>query len=198
MRFQGRISGWKDEQGFGFVVPNGGGQQAFVHVKAFKPGQKRPLGNELITYELAFDPMGRPQAEQIAFVERGRQKRPTTEQRVGLHWFAALFMLALGGAVFMGKLPLKVLGFYAAISALTFVVYAVDKSRAQNGGWRTSEATLHMLALMGGWPGAACAQRLLRHKSSKQAFQVVYLATVVLNCAALVWLSVWGRAQSFW
>jgi len=29
------------------------------------------------------------------------------------------------------------------------------------------------------------AQRTLRHKTQKQSFQVVYWATVVLNCAAL-------------
>ncbi|MFN5835681.1 MAG: cold-shock protein, partial [Pseudanabaena sp.] len=31
MRFQGKISDWNDERGFGFVTPNGGGPKAFLH-----------------------------------------------------------------------------------------------------------------------------------------------------------------------
>lgn len=33
MRYQGRITKWKDDQGFGFIAPNGGGEPVFVHVK---------------------------------------------------------------------------------------------------------------------------------------------------------------------
>jgi uncharacterized membrane protein YsdA (DUF1294 family) len=42
--------------------------------------------------------------------------------------------------------------------------------------------------VVGGWPGALAAQRLLRHKSSKQEFQTVFWVTVVVNCGALGWL----------
>jgi uncharacterized membrane protein YsdA (DUF1294 family) len=45
-----------------------------------------------------------------------------------------------------------------------------------------------MIALLGGWPGALLAQKLLRHKSKKQSFQVVFWATVLLNCGVLGWL----------
>jgi uncharacterized membrane protein YsdA (DUF1294 family) len=47
---------------------------------------------------------------------------------------------------------------------------------------------LHLFALAGGWPGALIAQRLLRHKTKKQSFQVVFWATVALNCGILGWL----------
>ena len=65
-------------------------------------------------------------------------------------------------------------GAAAAINLLTFVTYAMDKSAAQSGRWRTSEKHLHLLSLAGGWPGAWCAQQWLRHKSSKQEFRAVY------------------------
>lgn len=42
--------------------------------------------------------------------------------------------------------------------------------------------------LAGGWPGALVAQELLRHKTRKREFRVVFRATVVLNCAGFVWL----------
>jgi len=79
-------------------------------------------------------------------------------------------------------------GLYIAASIVAFAVYAFDKLAAVKGRWRTPENTLHVLALMGGWPGALTAQGMLRHKSKKLSFQVVFWASVVLNCAALIWL----------
>lgn len=90
--------------------------------------------------------------------------------------------------VFAGKLPFAVLGLYLAASSIAFGAYAFDKSAARNDQWRIQESTLHLFALIGGWPGALAAQRLLRHKSKKQSFQLVFWATVVLNCGALGWL----------
>jgi uncharacterized membrane protein YsdA (DUF1294 family) len=79
---------------------------------------------------------------------------------------------------------------YAAASAAAVVAYRSDKIAAQAGARRTPEAMLHFVSLIGGWPGALIAQRLLHHKSRKPSFQVVFWMTVVLNCAALAW---WWR-----
>jgi len=92
------------------------------------------------------------------------------------------------GSVLSGKLPFTVLVLYLAASVITFGAYAFDKSAARNDQWRTQESTLHFLALVGGWPGALAAQRLLRHKSKKQSFQFVFWATIVFNFSALGWL----------
>ena len=72
MRYQGRITAWKDDKGFGFVTPNGGGEQVFVHIKAFARADRRPIGNELVTYELRFDDRNRARAENVAFVDDPR------------------------------------------------------------------------------------------------------------------------------
>jgi uncharacterized membrane protein YsdA (DUF1294 family) len=87
-----------------------------------------------------------------------------------------------------GRMPWALVGLYAAASFVTFMVYGFDKSAAMHDRWRTSESRLHLLALVGGWPGALLAQGLLRHKSSKASFQLVFWITVVLNCGLLVWL----------
>lgn len=76
---------------------------------------------------------------------------------------------------------------YSVASLATFAVYAFDKSAARSGRWRTRERTLHALALVGGWPGALLAQKVLRHKSRKPSFQIMFWLTTVLNCGALVW-----------
>ena len=81
-----------------------------------------------------------------------------------------------------------VFAIYLITSIITFLVYAQDKSAAKHNRWRTKESTLHTLALTGGWPGALLAQKILRHKSSKAAFQRVFWVTVVVNVGAVGWL----------
>jgi uncharacterized membrane protein YsdA (DUF1294 family) len=76
--------------------------------------------------------------------------------------------------------------FYACVSIVCFTAYALDKRAARTGRRRTPERTLLLLGLMGGWPGAFLAQRTLRHKSSKRAFQMKFWLTVVLNIAVAV------------
>lgn len=100
---------------------------------------------------------------------------------------SAGFLLLVAGLAVSGKLAYGVLWLYLIASTTAFITYAWDKSAARNGNWRTRESTLHLMALAGGWPGAWAAQRLLRHKSSKQSFLLVFWLTVCLNCAALGW-----------
>lgn len=102
--------------------------------------------------------------------------------------FAIVFVFAtfLAFATVQGKLSLLFLALYLVASIVAFALYAIDKSAAHHGRWRTRESTLHLLALIGGWPGALMAQKVLRHKSKKQSFQVIYWITVTLNCAVLV------------
>ena len=75
----------------------------------------------------------------------------------------------------------------AILNALTFLVYGADKAAARHGGNRIPENILHLLALLGGWPGAAVAQRLFHHKTGKRAFQRVFGVTVLLNVALWIW-----------
>ncbi len=74
---------------------------------------------------------------------------------------------------------------YATVSAVTFIAYGADKGAARRSGRRVPESTLHVLALLGGWPGALVAQQVFRHKTRKQPFRVVFWLAVVANCLAL-------------
>ncbi len=85
---------------------------------------------------------------------------------------------------------------YLAMSAVTYVAYARDKSAARRSRRRTPEKTLHLMALCCGWPGALLAQRQLRHKSSKPSFLMTFWLTVVLNLAAVAWLLAQGGLAS--
>jgi uncharacterized membrane protein YsdA (DUF1294 family) len=90
--------------------------------------------------------------------------------------------------LFNKSLGLTILVFYCVASMVTFVTYFLDKSAAQAGRWRVSEKTLHLLALIGGWPGAWAAQKMFRHKTKKQEFQLVFWFTVALNVGALIYI----------
>lgn len=190
MRNQGKIIDWKDDKGFGFVTPNGGGPKVFVHIKSFSNRQRRPVGNELVTYQLTSDARGRPQGVNITFVGDRPSSPPATAPGpgVGALIFAAVFLAFVAGTVATGKLPLVVLIAYLIGSCVAYLAYVFDKAAPLKGQWRTPESTLHLFGLVGGWPGAMLAQRTLRHKTKKQSFQAAYWATVVLNCAALGWL----------
>lgn len=96
-----------------------------------------------------------------------------------------IFIAGLTGAAQQYMLPYGIAGMYLTLSLLTFIAYAIDKSAAKRGKWRTKESTLHLLALMGGWPGALFAQNLLRHKSVKASFRNIFWLTVVANLAVL-------------
>lgn len=188
MRYQGKITSWKDDRGFGFITPNGGGSQVFVHVNAIANRRRRPVGNEMVTYEVRTNAKGQKQAVSVAFSD-GRASAPSSHRySMSPLILAVAILLFVAGSSLAGKLPLAVLGIYLVASAVAVVAYAIDKSAAQNNKWRIQESTLHLFALIGGWPGALAAQRLFRHKTRKKSFQTVFWMTVVLNCGALGWL----------
>ncbi|CAN8101936.1 unnamed protein product [Discula destructiva] len=66
-------------------------------------------------------------------------------------------------------------------NAATLVVYRHDKHAAVACSRRVSETTLHLWALLGGWPAAFVAQRVLRHKTRKRAFKAVFWGIVALE-----------------
>ena len=100
----------------------------------------------------------------------------------------AAFMAAVGAAEFIMQGSFLLIALYGAASPVTYVFYALDKNAARKGAWRIPEAQLHLLALIGGWPGAVFAQQSLRHKSKKPSFRFVFRLTVILNAAVAVWL----------
>jgi len=187
MRYQGKIVKWNEAKGFGFVMPKGGNQPVFVHVRNFPNRQRLPLENSLVSYALGSDAKGRCCAVNVRYAD---EKSSTIELRISvLPMLLAMFFVALlMGVVLAGYVPLIISILYLVLSLAAFLAYALDKSAAEAGRWRIQENTLHIFSLAGGWPGAIFAQQLLRHKSSKRAFQTTFWLTVMLNGGALTWL----------
>jgi uncharacterized membrane protein YsdA (DUF1294 family)/cold shock CspA family protein len=102
-----------------------------------------------------------------------------------------LWLIGIG----LGRFPWVILTAVALLNLATFYVYWRDKEAAVQGGWRASENQLHGLAVLGGWPGAWFAQQILRHKSNKKPFRVLYWATVAVNLIGLLGWLIWPTVQ---
>lgn len=73
---------------------------------------------------------------------------------------------------------------YLILSILAFTAYGIDKSCAVSQKSRISEKALHLMAVLGGWPGAYIGQKVFRHKTQKQPFKLIFWLTVVINIIA--------------
>ena len=76
MAFQGRLTRWNDERGFGFIQPDGGGQEVFVNIKAFPRGQGRPADGARLVFEVQTGPDGRKRATAVAYASAARAAAP--------------------------------------------------------------------------------------------------------------------------
>jgi len=71
------------------------------------------------------------------------------------------------------------------MSVVSFATMALDKRAARRNRPRVPERTLHVMELLGGWPGSFAAQQLFRHKTRKWSYQFVYWLIVTCWVAGL-------------
>ena len=57
------------------------------------------------------------------------------------------------------------------ITIVTFLVYGIDKWKAKQGSWRISEASLLILAVIGGSIGALFGMKVWHHKTMHKKFK---------------------------
>ena len=192
----GILTTWNDDRGFGFITA-ASGSRFFVHISAFDHPALRPEQGDIVSFAPGVGADGRPRATRVNGVGgRSNRARPRPAS-VTYAWIVAL-AVGLIVAIVFGAAPVWLAAVYAVMSALTFALYAIDKSSARMRGQRTPESLLHTLELLGGWPGALLAQQWLRHKSAKQSYLQTFWVVVALNLAALIvvslpWFWVWMR-----
>ena len=75
-----------------------------------------------------------------------------------------------------------------AINIVTFIVYGIDKVKAMKGKWRISEATLLLLAIIGGSVGAWLGMKTWHHKTMHKKFKYG-LPLIILVQIALIALT---------
>lgn len=192
MRFSGRLKSWNAERGFGFVKPDGGGQDIFVHVSAVPSRLRPPKLGQHFTFEVELNRDGKKRASNLGIFEqqapapsRAQPQKPASwsaGSALAIPAFVVVYIVVASKYSVSHWLALT----YVVLSAICLMAYAFDKSAAVAGRWRSSEQSLLALGVLGGWPGGLLAQQLLRHKSSKASFRRAFWGTVLLNVAAFV------------
>lgn len=183
MLAKGKLKTWNENKGFGFIKPNAGGNDIFVHINDFAKKANRPTVGQVITYKVFTDKQGR----QCAVDARRASDRLPAKTSKGIAVTLFIYVI-LSFTMLSAGIASWILVIYLSASIVTYVVYALDKTAAQKDKRRTPENTLHLLSLLCGWPGAFIAQQHLRHKSIKQPFRLKFWLTVIVNCGVLVWL----------
>ena len=205
MNREGTIVRWEADRVFGFVRSPSTPADVFFHIRDYRGGSTVPTEGMQVRYEeihvggkgpraMAVMPVGyvdprRPPPPEVHRRAPGG-KRPPPPPHVAVEMQAMLLLVpayaaALVWAAWTQRLAVPVALAAPLLSVLTFYLYWRDKFAAQRNAWRTPENTLHAASLLGGWPGAWLAQRLLRHKSAKESFRQVYWTTVALHWALL-------------
>ena len=196
-RLAGVVTTWNDDRGFGFIKPDDGGHDVFLHFTAVPRGAVRPYQGQHLTYEVERDEKGKTRAvhaEAVIVAERAEPTIRPTSVVVGagsILAFTAVYLVAH----WRWQVPWTIAFIYLGLSILAFAMYAADKRAAQGNHWRTPENTLLLVGLIGGWPGAVVAQQLLRHKTKKLRFRTRFWSTVILNVIVFVLLAWYMNAH---
>lgn len=92
----------------------------------------------------------------------------------------------------MLSLPVLCAGYLLLVNLLTFALYSADKRRARRGDWRISEATLLLLAIIGGSVGALLGMRHFRHKTRHGKFRYGVPLILLLQLALVLYI-IWTK-----
>jgi uncharacterized membrane protein YsdA (DUF1294 family)/cold shock CspA family protein len=214
MKRQGTLVRWEKDRGFGFIRSPDVSADVFVHLRDFtargitpQVGMKVAFeeihvggkGPRAVAVQAAAAVQQRPQERQrqptrpagsartrnVRATSRHRDAAPSSSSSLPMALLLVGYAALLGYGVWTARIPPIALGVLLLLSLLTFFIYGFDKNAAETGRWRTAENTLHLLSLVGGWPGAWVAQRLFRHKVRKTSFMAGYWATVLAHLAAV-------------
>ena len=81
-----------------------------------------------------------------------------------------------------------ILGYLLAVNIATFFLYGIDKYKAKKGRWRISEATLLLMAVIGGSIGAWVGMRIWHHKTMHKKFKYGIPVIIIFQVALAVYL----------
>ena len=80
------------------------------------------------------------------------------------------------------------LNYLVIINIIAFIVYGIDKLEAKRGKWHITEATLLLLAIIGGSIGAWCGVKVWHHKTLHKKFRYGIPLIIALQTAMFLYL----------
>jgi len=107
MRYQGKITSWNEDRGFGFIEWNGGSDKVFVHISSITEKPRRPVVGDIVTYEVTKAKDGRTRAEKVTFIGATGRKVAAKPTRT-FPWgrFAAVCLVAaVGVGAYLSRMP---------------------------------------------------------------------------------------------
>lgn len=78
---------------------------------------------------------------------------------------------------------------FAAISLINFILYGIDKLKAQHKAWRIPERTLLLLSFFGGGAGGTLGMLAFRHKTKHWYFVFVNALGFIWQAALVIYLA---------
>ncbi|MBD9015366.1 MAG: DUF1294 domain-containing protein [Prevotella sp.] len=88
----------------------------------------------------------------------------------------------------MNTLHSYLIYYLLAINAVAFIMYGIDKYKAKKAKWRISEATLLLLAVLGGSIGAWMGMKVWHHKTMHKKFKYGIPAILLMQIALMAYL----------
>ncbi|HLP02918.1 MAG TPA: DUF1294 domain-containing protein [Opitutaceae bacterium] len=176
IKLSARIVEWDKARGTGALQFEG--HRIILFRESFVVHHKRPEVGDIVEFRIGKDGQGRVCALEVEHHNDGGRIRVW-------HLLAVAVLLAAPGWAgwqLIGRNDWRlVAGCAAGMSIIGFLVYWLDKLRARHGQWRVAETTLHLIAALGGWPGAFLAQKHFRHKTAKLRFQLIFWLIVTAH-----------------
>ena len=81
-----------------------------------------------------------------------------------------------------------ILGYLLAVNITSFLLYGIDKYKAKKGRLRISEATLLLMAVIGGSIGAWVGMRIWHHKTMHKKFKYGIPLIIIMQIALVAYL----------
>ena len=82
----------------------------------------------------------------------------------------------------------EIICYLLAVNIVTFILYGIDKYKSKRSKWRISEATLLLMAVIGGSIGAWGGMRIWHHKTMHKMFKYGIPVIIILQVALAVYL----------
>ena len=88
----------------------------------------------------------------------------------------------------MSEIQKIIIIYLTSINVATFITYGIDKMKAKRSKWRIREASLLLLAVLGGSIGALLGMKVWHHKTMHKKFKLGIPLIIVVQIALVIWI----------